>query len=287
VLHSELLLAARGEPLTSDYKHFATEVDAYAKAREQAQGMRVWRLVNDACVESEEIESLRKLAGNLPADLSPPDREAARRILEALASAWPRFEAAGLPQRKAGLARILERTVDRYYRPEVEERLMAALYERMGFAPIDKPLSVYFVAKSPFVGAWGEASGGYYVIVSASGINAPTVLDEMIHEVTHLIDMKQPAGSATVLARLRERLAEIDAEVADTFIHALVAWNAGELIRRHLHELHTPVVETAPYWKVRIRPWIPTFRGPWSDYLDGKLSRDAVVEKLAAALETP
>ncbi len=284
-LHSELLLAARGEPLTSGHQQFTAEIDAYAKARELAQSMRVWRLANDACAQSGTLDELRQLGLNLPGDLTAPDREAARKVFDALVSAWPRFEAGELPERKLGLDRTVKRTVGRYYTAEVEDRIMDSLYDRMGFAPVDRPIGVYFVVKTPFVGAWGETPKGYYVIVPSSGGNAPAVIDEMVHEVTHLIDTRQPRGSPSVLNRLRQRLARQDAELVDTFLHGLVAWNAGELVRRHLHELHAPVAETSPDYKNQLRPYLPVYRGIWRDFLDGKMGRDAVVEALASALE--
>ncbi len=284
-LHNELMVsAARGAPAAADFTGFESEVEAYSLAFELAQGGKVWQIVNDTCARSLDISTLQRLGAELPDDLPAADREAARKVFDALVSAWPRFDSQIRLKRLRGLTRVLTLVVRRHFSGKNEERILSMLYDKMSFKTLDAPITVYLVTDSHGVGAWGKTEAGYYLVIPALSQTTAAIVESIVHEATHLIEARQPDGRKSTLMKLKTGGANSDPAVVDTFLHGLIAWNAGELVRRVLQETHRPIVETSSTWKNSVGAFLPVYREAWGGYLDGRLTEEETLQKLSAVL---
>ncbi|HKY32998.1 MAG TPA: hypothetical protein VJV23_10705 [Candidatus Polarisedimenticolia bacterium] len=269
-LHSQATgLAVRKE----DYRD---EIATYAAVRAAAPGADVWRLVNDACVEGPDAKALLERSADLPAQLGARDREAARRLLEALAAAWPRFESGDMIERNRSLQKVRTAHLTRGFSGALEERIMSTVYGKMLLVPLQQRITVYPVIATPAAGDWGRTAQGYYLVVSATG---GPLLETLVHELTHVIDINQPAGSRSMLRRLQEEGRGADPEALDRMVHGLVVWNAAEMVKRFAHAGYKA---SFPSWMGR---YMATYEGPWAGYLDGKLTAEQAIEGILGALK--
>jgi hypothetical protein len=106
------------------------------------------------------------------------------------------------------------------------------------------------------------------------------MLETGIHEATHIIESLQPYGSKNVVQSLRRSLASRDPGAVNTFIHGLITHNAGELVKRYVASAYVPAGVRAPGHATEYQPYLSTYEYIWRDYLDGKMSQDAIVAKL-------
>ncbi len=282
-LHNMLMVeSSAADPTRPEYR---TESRAYRQARELIKDRRAWRYINDAIVEGPDMDAIAARAATVPADLPGPEREAARKILEALGTAWPRFETGEATERNRSLQNVLVRVLRKQFGQSIEGRVMPPLYSAMGFRPLDAPITVYPVISALEVGVSGKTRAGYYLVVPVARRPNMMIIEGIIHELTHVIDANQPAGAHSVLARLREKGAGADPAELEAFMHGLVAWNAGEMIRRFVSPDYEPATTVSPSLATEIRTYLPTYEGPWSAYLDGKLSAEQAVTSMVASLK--
>lgn len=262
---------------------YRDSINAYREARGMVEDHAVWQLVYDACVEGPDIAAIRKLADTPPARLAPADRQAAAKVLGALAGAWPRFEASDLNHTRIDLQKIWVDVIRSIFENTLQPRVMPTVYEKMNFKPLDAPVTVYPVLGSGDVGAWGKTSQGYYLILPSAGLGRLTIVETLVHELTHLLDVNQPLGSNSFLKQLRARGAA-DPARAETLVHGLIAWNAGELIKRNVKKDHKTVLDLSASMRSQVAEFLPGYEGTWAGYLDGRLTAEQALAALAAMI---
>src|SRR5262249_53225043 len=124
----------------------------------------------------------------------------------------------------------------------VEGQLLPVLMEKMAFAPFDGRIRVLSVIQAGPVSSWGKTSKGWYTVIGIYLQSADSYLEPSIHEATPLIDSFQPASGSWILKDLRQALPkEAPAEAIDTYLHGLVAFNAGEMVSRFVDKKYAPV----------------------------------------------
>jgi len=281
-LHNLLMVESGAEdPSRPEY---ATESRAYRQARELIKDRAAWRYITDAIVSGPDMDAIVAKAADAPGDLPGPEREAVKKILSALGTAWPRFEAQDATERNRSLQNILVRVLRKQFNQTIEPRVMPPLYRSMGFRPLDAPITVYPVIGALEVGVWGKTADGYYLVVPVARRPNMMIIEGLIHELTHLIDANQPAGSHTFLSRLREKGRAADPEALEAFVHGLVAWNAGDLIRRYVTPDYRPAATVSPSLAAQIHGYLPTYEGPWTAYVDGRLTADQAIDAMVSSL---
>lgn len=274
--------AATGDVLSG----YEAEVAAYRAARGTLKGAQVWRLVNDACVTATGIDSIRAAGGKLPASLTGAERETAARLIDALASAWKKHDGSRDQQdHRIGLQNVMADALRRMFQFGAEEKVMGPLYEKMAFVPLDAPITIYPVIEMAEVGSWGKAAGGYYLVVPVARRQNLAIIETVVHELTHVIDANQPPPSRSLMARLRAGGGSADPAALEDFLHGLVTWNAGEMIRRYAFPGHVPLATQSPRMRERIQPWLATYESVWGGYLDGRLAPEQAIDGLLAALK--
>ncbi len=279
-LHNLLMVATgsdQGAP------GFEAEVKDYARARDLIKDPRAWRLINDAILEGPDMATIAARRAQIPSDLSANDREGVRLILGALATAWPRHEEGGMVKRRISLQNTLVKVLRGRFARAYEERVLASLAEKMEIAPLDAPVTVYPVVDAVEVGVAGRTREGYYLVIPVKQRPATMILETLVHEVTHLLDAAQPENRTTLQRRVRAAAGHADPQALEDLLHALVTYNAGELIRRG-DASYTPMIDVSPALRDRVAAYRAVLDGAWRDYLDGTIDRDAVVAALVAAL---
>ncbi|HZI93781.1 MAG TPA: hypothetical protein VFE84_06030 [Patescibacteria group bacterium] len=281
-LHNHLQVASKaGDELQPEYR---SELKAYIEARELAKDPRVWQIVNDACIIGPDISAIGKVAGHLPANLAAPDQEAVKKMLGALESAWPRFMAGEGIEHNRSLQVVWSKVLLKHW-SLIEGRLLTALYDKFEFQPIDARITVYPVIEPNELGDWGRTDRGYYLIIPVAKMPNLVIIEELLHEVTHILADRQPAGSNSVLKQLAMQASGADKEALDHFTEGLVSWNAGEFIRRFVSADYKPLIEISPELRRPIEAYLSAYQGPWVGYLEGKISADEAIKGMAAALK--
>lgn len=281
-LNNHLRTAALGDE--DSLPEYRSEVKAFREAKEMAKDPAVWSLINDACIAGPDIATIARVREHLPASLGPADQEAVRKMIGALESAWPRFTTQDGVDRRRSLERVWSKVLIKHW-TLVEQRLLTTVYEKFEFQPLSKKLTVYPVLDTVRLGQWGETAEGYYVIVPVARQPNLMILESILHEVTHVLGDCQPPGSASLLARLQLAAARADKQALDQFTEGLVAWNSGEMIRRFVSMDYTPLVKLSPSMRDPVKAYLPTYEGPWTAYLDGKISADDAIKGMAGALK--
>lgn len=248
---------------------------AYREARQGETGDAVWQFVNDACALGPDIQAVTARAGKLPETMSAKDAGVTRKLLGALGSAWPVYEANDLVALNRTLQRLTILELRQRFGRGTEPRVMPLVYEKMLLKPLDAPVTVFPVTHSTHKGDWGKTKNGYYLIQPMLG---QPVSESLVHELTHLGESGQPAGERTLMRRLREALPMIDEATFEDFTHGLVVYTAGETVGRK-----TDDGAVRPYPE-SLSTWLPIYEKVWKPYLNGAAKPDDTIAALAAAL---
>jgi hypothetical protein len=268
------------KPIAGQGADLASEAGAYARAKENIKDPGVWKWFEDLVVAGPDPDAVREGAKSLPpAFNSPSNRTAVDMLVEALASAYPKFLSGYWTEQSAALNRLLIPARRRFARPS--ERIEQVLMEKMAFEPVGAPITILMVLRAGPVSSWGKTAAGYYSVVGAYLQSVDTFIETSVHEATHLIDAVQPAGGSWMLKEVRRALPkEAPAESIDAFIHGLVAYNAGELVTRYMDNTYKPVGLRGPNSREEFAPFIPAYEGAWGAWLDGTKSRQETIGKL-------
>jgi hypothetical protein len=256
------------------------EAELYKRAGTTIQDPMAWRWFEDQVVAGPDAKALRAAAAALPPSIDAPrTRSGIGMLVDAIQSAYPRFEAHYWPERQRGLVRSLV-TIRRQYL-QAESRIAPTLIEKGAFAPIDAPVTVYLTLKAGSVGSWGKVGGSYYTVIGTQGMSPLMLLETGLHEATHVIEAVQPFNSRAIFLRLRREIQTYPAEDVDVFLHGLTTYSAGILVKRFVEPSYVLAGVLAPAHREEYAPYLSTYGLVWNAYLDGKLDADKVVLKLA------
>ncbi len=284
-MHSYFMMGARS--LGETAPGYKPELESYQLADASIREPRVWQEINDACLEASDMAALQKAGERIASEFVFGDRDGASLIFKAMASAWPRWESRELTEYRIGLQQLQITVFQSIFEDIVAPRVLPRLYERLGFVPLDAPVTLYPVLSGYVQGAWGRTAEGYYLLVPAARRPKYVIAENILHELTHVIEASQPVPGKTLVARLRRKASSADSKSLEDLIHGLVVWNAGEMISRYVRDQHQPRQSLSLDAADQIKRFKAVYSGPWSDYLDGKISADAVIDALAAAVKTP
>jgi len=258
---------------------FVSEATAYAQAAKIIDNPLVIRWFEERLASSADLPRLRKATETLPASLQ--DAEAAtgvRMLVEAMESAYPRYLETVYSEELMGVNRVLISSLKRWVK--VEERVGSALIKLMGFQPIDKEIVIYTVIRAGGVSTWGLSDEGYFTVIGVYGLSPATLAESAVHEATHILDAMQSYSAGTVLQEVRRGSEAADRNEIEVFLHGLVAYNAGELVKRFVNREHVHAGVLSPAHAAAYRPYLSTYEYIWTSYMDGKIPRDGIAKKL-------
>jgi hypothetical protein len=212
-------------------------------------------------------------------------RTAALRFADALEAIEPVFLEKIWPAHLAEIHRVEEEITARFEPKEAECIAYVAKHFQLD-VPKD-PLRVRLVYEGPPLGAVTQRDddGRGVSFVAVHGAAGTQLFETILHETTHTLDIWTAKGS--VLDDLRERLEKggftrQDREWRDV-PHTLMFVQAGETIRRIVDPKHEHYGVVAHYYD-KVKEVADIERPLWIEYLDGKLSRDEALERIARAV---
>ncbi|WP_197041564.1 hypothetical protein [Chondromyces apiculatus] len=195
-----------------------------------------------------------------------------------LAQVWPRHQEA-LTRASGALARTLA--------PR-ERACFDFIHQHLGLELPAEPLPVALVAQGPRPqGFTFRRPGGRTLsVIAVEGRPELLVLETVLHEAIHALEVHS-GGRGSALDQLRARLGAGGVTDADPLsreaIHGLIFIQAGETVRRLVDPSHRHYGEVAGVYAKAQRS--ASVELPiWKDYLDGKLTRDAAIERIATEL---
>ena len=231
-----------------------------------------------------DVPSLRKALANPPAQFRDDDtRTAFSMVADALEQGCPQYEKTVFPTESIGVNRLTISARKRL--APSKDRLTSTLMKSMDFKPIDAPISVYVVTRTGGRATWGKGDRGYYTVIGAYGQSPSSLLETGIHEATHVLDAMQPYKTESVLQAVRKGVKPDQKKDAETFLHGLITYNAGELVKRFVNHTYVPKGVQSPDHADEYRPYLSTYEYIWVDYLDGKMTRDQISKKLIEEFE--
>jgi hypothetical protein len=244
-----------------------------------------WGILVGAFTEASTVEDLARVATEVPETFTLRDGQAIpiRQNLANLAAAYRPLEPSFLATVWLQHRQIAERaaaTLRDQLLPKIEA-VYADLSQHLAAPVPDRPVPVYLVAAAPFPGAFSMLSqGGPFSVVALEGEPDSQWVEIVVHELIHGLDAK--AGEGSVLGELRSRLEKVPGasprDVHD-FVHTVMFAQAAGTVRRVLDPSHRDYGDIKGYY-ARVGRAAEVVVPAWRDYLDGKIDREAAVEKI-------
>jgi len=169
-----------------------------------------------------------------------------------------------------------------------EGELIAYHLASLGMSDPGLVLPVFLVADAPWPGAVTvrDAEGRGVSFVGANAATGSALLEVILHEVTHSLDLA--AGERSALGELRTKLAKAGLDPRDRRLfdlpHGLMFVQSAASIRHVVAPDHRDYGESEDVY-LRLGPSAEALRGLWTDHLEGKLGREEALDGIVASLE--
>lgn len=225
----------------------------------------------------------------------------ARRLAAALETAGPWFLAERWPARERALREVAA-YIDATFHPR-EAACFAYMLECLAVEDPAAIIPVYLVHDGPWPGAhtYDDGHGGGFCFVAIREHQGTLLLETMLHEATHAIDVTadarvvesgsdQDPARASVFARLRADLTARGLTFRDRALrdipHTLMFVQAGETIRRHVDNQHVHYGDAADYYS-KVAEVAAVEREEWIAFLDGDATREDALRRIVDRLAPP
>jgi hypothetical protein len=211
-------------------------------------------------------------------------RAAALRLAAALEKAEPAFQERVWPEHQRAIEAARARIAQGFSGKEGE--CLAYVAKSLGLSLEARAIQVRLVHELPSPGAVTQrAPGGGVCFVGVKAFEGTQLLESILHEATHVLDLATPAAASaldTLRARLEQGgLTRADREWRDV-PHTLMFVQAGETIRRLVDGKHEHYGASGYYAKVRAVADIEL--AAWKEHLDGKATRAEALERIVAGV---
>jgi hypothetical protein len=162
---------------------------------------------------------------------------------------------------------------------ELYDRLAGSL--NFEFKP---PIPVFFVAE-------GTVHGGYtsepsLTIININDISGIHLIETTLHEAVHGVEThnisKRPESACSLLSAELQRPKK-NREFKEAW-HALIFYNAGEIVRRTLDSNYIHYGEKNNIYNVAFRKQVGIYQLYWNEYLDRKITLRQAISQIANSL---
>ena len=264
-----------------DLPGLAEAIDAL---RQQGDS-RTWGIYDGSMIEASNAADLARIAGELPENVqsrsgqSIPMRERMTRLAQAYQKLEPPFRESLWPRHRERAERIAA-----YFRRHLLPRsaeVFADLAHSLDVPVPSAPIPLYVVAEAPFPRAVTSRSpDGPFSVVAPEGEPSNLWDEVVIHETIHGLDALSREGGA--LRELRRKLSAVPGaspqEVED-LAHCLMFVQAAGTVRRVFDPAHKDYGDVAGVYG-RLPKASPVVVPAWRDYLDGKTTREAALDRI-------
>lgn len=244
-----------------------------------------WGILDASFTEATTAEELARVATELPETIKLRDGGTLplRQNLASLAAAYKPLEKTFLATvwpRHREIAERAAATLRKELFPKAPE-VYADISRHLNVSVPKTPIPVYLVAAGPFPGAYTMRSqGSPFSVVALEGEADSQWVEIVVHESIHGLDVL--AGEGSVLAELRRRLAQVpgaDPQEIHDFVHTLMFVQPASTVRRVLNPNHKDYGDVNGYY-AKVPKAAAVVVPVWRDYLDGKITREAAVDRI-------
>lgn len=267
---------------------FDRAIEAARDLQSELKSPLAWGILDSAVAECQSMAEVAKAFEQLPETLQlrPSGTAQLRQTAVALAQAMSPIEARFLmtlwPRHKDALEGVAARLAKNFTPKEAE--CFAYMMKHLGMKDPHDTVPLYLVVEAPAPGGvtHRRRGGGGVCFIGTSDLKGSQLYEVILHEATHALDLAT-GDDHTVLNELREQLrqaglSERDREFRDV-PHTLMFVQAGETIRRVVDPAHKHYGEVSGYYQKV--PLVAQVEVPvWTDYLDGKLSREEAITRI-------
>ena len=163
-----------------------------------------------------------------------------------------------------------------------EDILFTALGKSLNYC-FNQPVPVFLVTTGTTYGAF--TSEPALTVINVCRTPAEYFAEIVIHEATHGTEEENANRSESALAVLKCALNKHGKGAKfDVAWHGLIFWNSGELVRRYVNAEHVHYGKYAGIYDRRGKLEIDLYRLYWNDFLDGKISMEEALVKVAEQL---
>jgi hypothetical protein len=292
-LHYLVRAIAGGEAAPQGVEGLTEAVQAARDLDKELGSPLAWGLIEGNLTVARTAAEAASLFERLPERFEPrgtgktiAPRQSAIRLAGALATAERSFLETVWPRHRE----VLERAaagIERELAPK-ERACFDDIAQSLGMAAPDVVVPVYLVAQAPAPQGftYRRPGGRTASVVGVEGRGGSLLLEVILHEAIHVLDVATE-GQPSALSGLRARLERAGLGRADPLarevVHTLMFVQAGETVRRVLDPSHRHYGEVAGYYaKVPLAAQVEL--PIWKDRLDGKLSLDAALDRIAAEI---
>jgi len=212
-----------------------------------------------------------------------PLRSLAVALSDAYQQVEPEFLKSTWPEHKGTIEKVVQLVQGRLI-PKQKE-CFDYMLDSLGMKDPKTAIPVYITAVGPDPGAVTHRRGPYEGVcfVAASAAEGTQLLETVLHEATHALDVAEESEGA--LEQIRSGLQEagfgpFDKDLRDV-PHTLMFVQAAETIRRKIDPGHKDYGEVMGYY-AKVPSAVAAVREPWTNFLDGKISRDSAIKQIVA-----
>ena len=215
-----------------------------------------------------------------------PLRERAVRLGQALMAIEKPFKEKVWPQHQRLIEESLTK-IELTLGPK-EQECFDYFTRHLGMETAAQIVPVYLVAEMPLSGGftmWGKDDTRGVCILNITTLKGSELIDAILHESIHALDL-ETKGKGNVLVELRERLLKAGFAADDVVVrhapHMLVFIQSWETVKRHVDSSAQPYSEGV-FTRPALEPLVKVELPIWTEYLDGKISRDDALTKMVSA----
>jgi hypothetical protein len=169
-----------------------------------------------------------------------------------------------------------------------ERQCFDYLIRHLGMETAEQTVPIYLVAATPWPGGftmWGKDATRGVSVISVAAHRDLDLNTTILHEAIHALDL-ETKGKGNVLVELQQRLLKAGFAADDAAVrhgpHLSVFIHSSETVRRHVDSSYQPYGEgvfARPALQSMVKVELPI----WTDYLDGKVSRDEALDRMVEA----
>ncbi len=277
----------RGEILPPEWRPALDRMKAAADYLPGGGGLDV---LNGLIAESGSVAELSRVVAGMPSTVAgrAPVREALEAVADALGMAQPLY-AQGIGATRREL--VMEATAQRIDRVLVpgERECLTYILSGLELPDRDFEVPVFLVANAPEPGSITGRSRRLTTacFVSVGAYPGSTLLEVILHEATHALEVAAGPDSGSVLDRLRAGLQAQGVKATDPLMrdvpHTLMFVHSGETVRRALDPTHIDYGDSQGYY-AKVPDVASVVRTHWMDQLNGQLSTNMAIDRMVAGV---
>jgi hypothetical protein len=213
-------------------------------------------------------------------------RARALEVASALEQAWPAWHEKVWPERESALTAEAAR-LNELFSGERGEAVWNALCEHLLIDVEPLVVPVYLTTRGPFPGAvTHRAFSGAVSFVALQDVSGSLLHESILHESLHALD-EASTGHATLLERLRARLAEAGFDERDRrshdAVHTLMFLDAAETVRETLDPAHRDYGDQRDYYS-KVQAIADLERPLWRKWIEHDIDADAFLDAITKGM---